>query len=662
MANDFSNDSAFIALFNVEDGALGTDSSGNGETLTLSSVVSDVVNFRQGAASAFANLVGNRMYRANASLGADFPGKNGTSNRTFTVCGWVRPTGLLSINYVASIYGSSTNKRTWAIYIDGSGNVNILIGYNGGISAEAFTHTGKTLVNGSWYHISCTYDGTSKDWRIRVKDYTAGTRTESTGTGAQVMNIEDANFALFSKADGGFGMKGNIDELVIFNDVKDITVIDQIADGNYVGIADFWAKILTANPANIATDDYCRITVNDVIGRSYEEVKTDLSLNNVSNVATDDTAYNATSWDANADAATKNAIRDKVETMDTAIGSNTTHRGLTSGNPHSVTPTELSLVIGTNTQAWDAGLDSLAGLTYASDSFIKVTAENTYAIRTIAETKSDLSLNLVENTALSSWAGTASINTLGTIATGTWEATDVGIGYGGTGQSTAQLAINALSAVSGATNEHVLTKDTGTGNAVFKAAAGADSEKVKVDVGATADYIGAANSDGVLRTGVGLSYTDGGNFVTLAYSGLGSAASEYLSLDQSIPTGTITIVEMDTEVYDEGNEHDTGTYRFTATNTGEYLVIIQCKFEVMAAGNACTVYGIVDEGEGTEATVIQKAEIVVANGTHYVSPSKMIHLDAGQTFSVWVHHNNGVAKNIGGGGELVTSYSITRLI
>jgi len=65
----------------------------------------------------------------------------------------------------------------------------------------------------------------------------------------------------------------------------------------------------------------------------------------------------------------------------------------------------------------DAGLTSLAGLTYVSDGFIKVTAEDTYAIRTIAETKTDLSLNLVENTALSTWAGTTNITTLGTITT-----------------------------------------------------------------------------------------------------------------------------------------------------------------------------------------------------------------------------------------------------
>ena len=57
----------------------------------------------------------------------------------------------------------------------------------------------------------------------------------------------------------------------------------------------------------------------------------------------------------------------------------------------------LGLTIGTHVQAYDAGLLSLAGLTYASDSFIKVTAEDVYAMRTIAETKTDLSLNYVEN-------------------------------------------------------------------------------------------------------------------------------------------------------------------------------------------------------------------------------------------------------------------------
>jgi len=52
------------------------------------------------------------------------------------------------------------------------------------------------------------------------------------------------------------------------------------------------------------------------------------------------------------------------------------------------------IIIGTDAQAWDAGLDSLAALTYASDSFIKVTATDTYAIRTLSETAADLEASI----------------------------------------------------------------------------------------------------------------------------------------------------------------------------------------------------------------------------------------------------------------------------
>ena len=82
-------------------------------------------------------------------------------------------------------------------------------------------------------------------------------------------------------------------------------------------------------------NDYARFTdANTVAGRSYTEVKQDLSLDNVTNVATSDVAYNATSWDTNTDAATKNAIRDKVVSIDSAVGSNTTHR-TSDGSDHS---------------------------------------------------------------------------------------------------------------------------------------------------------------------------------------------------------------------------------------------------------------------------------------------------------------------------------------
>jgi microcystin-dependent protein len=62
-----------------------------------------------------------------------------------------------------------------------------------------------------------------------------------------------------------------------------------------------------------------------------------------------------------------------------------------------------------------------------------------------------------------------SVSGSGSVDVGTWNATAVGVAKGGTGSTTAQGAINTLTQVSSATNEHVLTKDTATGNATWKA-------------------------------------------------------------------------------------------------------------------------------------------------------------------------------------------------
>lgn len=58
--------------------------------------------------------------------------------------------------------------------------------------------------------------------------------------------------------------------------------------------------------------------------------------------------------------------------------------------------------------------------------------------------KTALSLNNVENTALSTWAGSANITTLGTITAGTWNGTTIAIANGGTGSTTAAAARSAL--------------------------------------------------------------------------------------------------------------------------------------------------------------------------------------------------------------------------
>ncbi len=91
--------------------------------------------------------------------------------------------------------------------------------------------------------------------------------------------------------------------------------------------------------------------------------------------------------------------------------------------------------------------------------------------------------NQLTNTELTAGAF-VKITGVGTLTSGTWNATTIAIADGGTGQITQQAAINALTNVAAATNEHVLTKDTGTGDAIFKVATGGTQTPWLTDIDA----------------------------------------------------------------------------------------------------------------------------------------------------------------------------------
>ena len=63
------------------------------------------------------------------------------------------------------------------------------------------------------------------------------------------------------------------------------------------------------------------------------------------------------------------------------------------------------------------------------------TTKRTIYSRPAANVKSDIGLGNVEDTALSTWAGSSNITTLGTIATGAWSADTIAVNKGGTGQT-----------------------------------------------------------------------------------------------------------------------------------------------------------------------------------------------------------------------------------
>lgn len=78
-----------------------------------------------------------------------------------------------------------------------------------------------------------------------------------------------------------------------------------------------------------------------------------------------------------------------------------------------------------------------------------------------SQVKTLLSLNLVENTALSTWTGATSVTTLGTITTGTWTGTTIAVLNGGTGVTTktgtGSVVLSAAPALTGTTTCVALT-------------------------------------------------------------------------------------------------------------------------------------------------------------------------------------------------------------
>lgn len=108
----------------------------------------------------------------------------------------------------------------------------------------------------------------------------------------------------------------------------------------------------------------------------------------------------------------------------------------------------LGLVIGTNVQAYDAGLQSIAGLTTAAGNLIYTTAADTYAV----VPSTSFGRSLLNYTDLTELAVALDLDSLGnlalldTINNANWSGTDLAIANGGTGASTAGDALTNLGA------------------------------------------------------------------------------------------------------------------------------------------------------------------------------------------------------------------------
>jgi hypothetical protein len=139
--------------------------------------------------------------------------------------------------------------------------------------------------------------------------------------------------------------------------------------------------------------------------------------------------------------------------------------------------------------------------------------------------------------------------------------------------------------------------------------------------------------------------------------GSNSRVSAYLSANQTIPSGTATKVQLDTEVFDGNNEYDpTTNYRFTAANAGYYLVLANVLYYTYAANNLAQ--GMIYKND---SSIFQNTSHTGStSGNLGISLSAVVYLEAGDYIEIYTLQNTGGTRTLyGGAGK--TSLFIHRL-
>lgn len=214
------SDGNLQAYYKFETGALTTDSSSNARTLTNNGTVGETTG-KYGIAADFGSSNSSKYFSKNTALGLTWHGAKSIS------C-WFKISAQIA-------------SGTWSIFelftTNTSGEHGIVYDYNGGTrrlrwvrykqvtveSTDAVNYN-ITLSTDTWYHIVCTYDGTTMQMYLNglLVGSASSTANASAGTGVYTDSV-----AIGSTGTSGY-LSGVVDDLAVFNRLLTIEEVETL--------------------------------------------------------------------------------------------------------------------------------------------------------------------------------------------------------------------------------------------------------------------------------------------------------------------------------------------------------------------------------------------------------------------------------------------------
>ncbi|HUT96627.1 MAG TPA: LamG domain-containing protein [Dehalococcoidales bacterium] len=236
MANNFSSDPNCIALWKLENNA--DDSKGGNDLAEVNSPAYDDTDRKEGTHCIDLERDNSQYCTiADGDLDFGFPGKSGTGEPSFSICFRVKRETLIPNVGMVSKYVQGSGYRTFVVRGGSSGELDFLIGWNGGVSYTALLFD-SYLESGKWYHVGVAYDASDNGMKIRVWDDNAGALLDDNkeGTAGGDMYFSAAQFEIGRYgASDSYIFDGKLDEVAIFNKVLTDAEIDAIRAGTYSG-------------------------------------------------------------------------------------------------------------------------------------------------------------------------------------------------------------------------------------------------------------------------------------------------------------------------------------------------------------------------------------------------------------------------------------------